>query len=115
MRNIPIPVDVARLQFICVKAPCPRIVNKETGELKTDKTSGQTVYEVLFSVEDTFGKIELVKVSIVGEPPISPGDEVTPVGLIGYVWELSGRWGISYRASALLPANASAPAEVRGA
>ncbi|MFI6802617.1 SCO3933 family regulatory protein [Streptosporangium canum] len=112
MRNIPIPVDVARLQFICVKAPCPRIVNKETGELKTDKASGQTVYEVLFSVEDTFGKIELVKIGVVGEPPVAPGNEVKPVGLVGYVWELSGRWGIAYRASALLPA--AATVEARG-
>ncbi|GGK62728.1 hypothetical protein Ppa06_20970 [Planomonospora parontospora subsp. parontospora] len=112
MRNIPIPVDVARLQFICVKAPCPRVINKDTGEIKTDKTSGQTVYEVLCSVEDASGKIELVKVGVVGEPPVSPGDQVTPVGLIGYVWELSGRWGIAYRASAVLPA---AVAEVRGA
>src|ERR1700754_1007040 len=98
MRNVPIPVDVARLQFICVKAPCPRIVNKDTGEIKTDK-NGNTVYEVLFSVEDTAGKIELVKIGITGEPPVGPGDTVTPVGLIGYVWEISGRWGISYRAS----------------
>ncbi|MBG0818181.1 hypothetical protein [Planomonospora sp. ID82291] len=111
MRNIPIPVDVARLQFICVKAPCPRVINRDTGEIKTDKASGQTVYEVLCSVEDAFGKIELVKVSVVGEPPVSPGDQVNPVGLVGYVWELSGRWGIAYRASALLPA---AAAEVRG-
>lgn len=112
MRNIPIPVDTAQLQFICVKAPCPRIIDKETGELKTDKASGQTVYEVLFSVENTFGKIELVKVSIVGEPQISPGDEVKPVGMVGYVWEIAGRWGIAYRASAFRPV--SAPAEAHG-
>ena len=30
--------------------------------------------------------------------------EVTPVGMVGYVWELSGRWGISYRATAFTPA-----------
>ncbi|MFC4530263.1 hypothetical protein [Sphaerisporangium dianthi] len=111
MRNIPIPVDVSRLQFICVKAPCPRIMNKETGELKTDKTTGQTVYEVLFSVEDAFGKIELVKIGVVGEPSVVPGNEVKPVGLVGYVWELSGRWGIAYRATSLL---ATVTAEARG-
>ncbi|GAA2846693.1 hypothetical protein GCM10010517_03460 [Streptosporangium fragile] len=112
MRNIPIPVDVSRLQFICVKAPCPRIVNKDTGEIKTDKVSGQTVYEVLFSVEDTTGKIELVKIGIAGEPPVSPGDAVRPIGLVGYVWELSGRWGIAYRATSLVPL--TAPAEAAG-
>ncbi|WP_061290966.1 SCO3933 family regulatory protein [Herbidospora cretacea] len=103
MRVIPIPVDAARLTFTCVKPPRPRLLNKETGEIKTDKT-GQTVYEVTLSVEDTFDRIELVKVAMSGEPTITPGDEVTPVDMIGYVWELAGRWGISYRVTGFRPA-----------
>ncbi|WP_113705343.1 hypothetical protein [Nonomuraea lactucae] len=102
MRTIPIPVDTGKLTITCVKAPRPRVLNKDTGEIKTDK-NGNTVYEVTVSVEDEFGRIELVKIGITGEPPITAGDPVNATGLVGYVWELSGRWGISYRASALLP------------
>jgi hypothetical protein len=104
MRNIPIPVDTTRLHFTCVKTARPRLLNRETGELKTDKASGQTVYEVTVSVEDDADRIELVKIGTIGEPAVSPGDEITPVGLVGYVWEIAGRWGISYRATSILPA-----------
>ncbi|MGW0200530.1 SCO3933 family regulatory protein, partial [Nonomuraea sp. NPDC003201] len=102
MRTVPIPVDVSKLSITCVKAPRPRVLNKDTGEIKTDK-NGNTVYEVTVSVEDEFGRIELVKIGITGEPPIKAGDAVNAVGLLGYVWEIAGRWGISYRATALLP------------
>lgn len=102
MRTVPIPVDVSKLTMTCVKAPRPRVLNRETGEIKTDK-QGNTVYEVTVSVEDEFGRIELLKIGITGEPPIKAGDPVNAVGMLGYVWEISGRWGIAYRASALLP------------
>ncbi|WP_219460032.1 SCO3933 family regulatory protein [Nonomuraea rhizosphaerae] len=102
MRTVPIPVDTSKLIVTCVKAPKPRLLNKDTGEIKTDK-NGNTVFEVTVSVEDEFGRIELVKIGITGEPPIKAGDSVNVVGLLGYVWEISGRWGIAYRATALLP------------
>ncbi|WP_219465670.1 SCO3933 family regulatory protein [Nonomuraea rhizosphaerae] len=109
MRNIPIPVDTAKLQFTCVKAARPRLVNKDTGEIKTDK-NGQTVYEITMTVEDESGRIELVKIATSGEPAIVAGQEVTPVDLVGYVWEISQggstRWGISYRAASIVPAMA---------
>ncbi|MBF8186255.1 hypothetical protein ITP53_10955 [Nonomuraea sp. K274] len=108
MRTIPIPVDTTKLVITCVKAPKPRLVNKDTGEIKTDK-NGNTVYEVTVSVEDEFGRIELVKIGTSGEPPISAGQQINATGMVGYVWEISGRWGISYRAAALLPAGGEPP------
>jgi hypothetical protein len=109
MRSVPIPVDTSKLAITCVKAPRPRVLNRDTGEIKTDK-NGNTVFEVTVSVEDEFGRIELVKIAITGEPPISVGDQIAPVGLLGYVWEIAGRWGISYRAERLLPAREAADA-----
>ncbi|GII89573.1 hypothetical protein Ssi03_75630 [Sphaerisporangium siamense] len=109
MRNIPIPVDINKLSFTCVKAPRPRLVNSDTGEIKKDK-DGQIVHEVVLLVEDETGRIELVKVGVSGDSPISPGNEVIPVGLVGYVWEIGQRWGISYRAAAFTPAGAGAHA-----
>ncbi|MCQ0018382.1 hypothetical protein [Actinomadura madurae] len=35
MRNI--PVDVSALTFVCVSPPRPKLVNQETGEVKTDR------------------------------------------------------------------------------
>lgn len=108
MRNIPIPVDVAKLTFVCVAAPRPRVLNQETGEVKTDK-SGQTVFEVALSVTDENGRIELVRVGVAGEPSVSVGMPVRPVDLVGYVWEMTrggeARWGISYRATSIVPAD----------
>ncbi|WP_157255161.1 hypothetical protein [Nonomuraea typhae] len=106
MRTIPIPVDTARLSFTCAKAPHPRLVNKDTGQIKTDK-EGNTLYETVLIAEDTLGRIELVKVNTTGEPPITPGQDVTPHGMLGYVWEIAQggqtRWGISYKATDITP------------
>lgn len=113
MRNIPIPVDTSKLTFTCVKAPRPRLANRDTGEVKTDK-NGQPMYEVTLTIEDQAGRIELMRLSIAGEPLISAGQEVTPLDLVGYVWEMpqggASRWGISYRAASLVPATATAGA-----
>ena len=102
MRTIPIPIDTSKLRFVCVRAPRPRVLNAETGE------DGNAVYELVVSVEDAFGRIELVKVATSGEPRVTVGQEVTPIGLVGYVWEASrdgqNRWGISYRAASIVPA-----------
>lgn len=100
MRTIPIPVDVTKLQITCVKAPKPRLVNKDTGEIKRDK-DGNVMYELTLLFEDEYSRMELVKVSITPEPEVSVGDEIIPVGLRGHVWETGGRWGIAYRAQAL--------------
>ncbi|MEU0521249.1 hypothetical protein [Streptosporangium sp. NPDC006007] len=107
MRTIPIPVDVTKLQITCAKAARPRLVSKETGEIKRDK-DGNTMYEVTLLIEDHFGRMELVKVSITPEPQISAGDEIVPVGMVGYVWEQGGRWGIAYRAQSFVPATSAA-------
>jgi hypothetical protein len=109
MRNIPIPVDTNKLSFTCVKAPRPRLLNQDTGEIKKDKT-GQIVQEVVLLAEDQTGRIELVKVGLSGDSPITPGDEVIPVGLVGYVWEIGQRWGISYRATSFTLTGAGARA-----
>ncbi|GAA3220895.1 hypothetical protein [Nonomuraea helvata] len=52
----------------------------------------------------------LVPIAHGQQPQREPGDQVNAVGLLGYVWEISGRWGIAYRASALLPAREAADA-----
>jgi hypothetical protein len=114
MRNIPIPVDSAALTFICVAAPRPRLVNQETGEVKTDR-NGQTMYEVGLTATNQHGRADLVNVSVAGEPAVTLGQIVKVHSLLAYVWEQERngrtRWGIAYRASEIVPvANAAAAA-----
>ncbi len=108
MRNIPIPVDVLRLTFVVVTDPRPRLVSHETGEVKTDR-NGQTVYQVGLSAADVTGRVELVNVSVSGEPDVKIGQVVVPARLVGFVWEQTRngevRWGIAYRADAITPAS----------
>jgi hypothetical protein len=107
MRNIPIRIDMSRLTFVCVTPPRPRVVNQETGEIKTDK-SGRTVYQVGLSVSDANGRAELVNVNVSGEPDIGVGQVAELSGLVGFAWEQirngQTRWGIAYRAESIAAA-----------
>jgi hypothetical protein len=107
MRNIPVPIDTARLTFVCVTEPRPRLVSQDTGEIKTDR-NGQTVYQVGLSAADASGRVELVNVSVSGEPQVRVGQVVNPAGLVGFVWEQTRngevRWGIAYRADTITAA-----------
>lgn len=104
MRSIPIPVDVARLTFVCVTDPRPRLVSQHTGEVKVDR-NGQTVYQVGLSAADVNGRVELVNVSVSGEPQVRIGQVATVAGLVGFTWEQTRngevRWGIAYRADSI--------------
>ena len=107
MRNIPIPVDTNRLSFVCVAAPRPRLVNQDTGEVKVDK-QGRTVFQVGLSASEVdSGRVELINVNVSGDPGLTVGQVVEPVGLVGFAWEQSRggqmRWGIAYRAGSFRP------------
>lgn len=114
MRHIPIPIDTTKLTFVCVSAPRPRLLDKDTGEVKVDR-DGQTVFQVGVSVSanDT-GRVELLTVNISGDPGLSVGQVVRPVDLVGFTWEQTRdgvtRWGISYRAASFAPAAVQAAA-----
>lgn len=113
MRNLPIPVDTGRLTFVCVSAPRPRLLDVNTGEVKTDK-QGHTVYAVGVSAADDNGRAELLSVNVSGEPAVTVGQIVEPVDLVGFAWEQTRggelRWGISYRAARIIPTTAPAAA-----
>ncbi|MDN3356120.1 hypothetical protein [Actinomadura sp. DC4] len=107
MRNIPIPIDTTKLTFVCVSAPRPRLVDKDTGEVKVDK-QGQTVFQVGLSVsENDSGRVELINVNISGDPDLNVGQVVQPTGLVGFAWEQTRggqtRWGIAYRTASFSP------------
>ncbi|MFD0854553.1 hypothetical protein ACFQ07_20115 [Actinomadura adrarensis] len=110
MRNI--PVDITALTFVCVAAPRPKLVDQDTGEVKADR-DGNPVFTVGLSAANAAGRVELVNVSVTGDPGVSVGQIVNPVGLVAFPWEQvrngERRWGIAYRADQITPA---APAAV---
>ncbi|TYK51114.1 hypothetical protein [Actinomadura decatromicini] len=107
MRNI--PVDLSALSFVCVSAPRPKVVNQDTGEVKTDR-NGQTVFTVGLSAADASGRVELLNVAVVGDQSVTIGEVVTPVGLVAFPWEavLGGqkRFGVAFRADRIAPVSA---------
>ncbi|GAA2456973.1 hypothetical protein GCM10010191_90690 [Actinomadura vinacea] len=111
MRNI--PVDTSALTFVCVSAPRPKLVNQETGEIKVDR-NGEAVFQVGLSAADQTGRVDLVNVAITGDPGVTLGQVVTPVGLVGFFWEqtLNGqhRSGVAFRAEQIVPVGASGAA-----
>lgn len=110
MRNI--PVDVSALTFVCVSPPRPKLVNQDTGEVKTDR-NGQTVFTVGLSAADPMGRVDLLNVAVTGDQSVTIGEVVTPVGLTAFPWEavLGGekRWGVAFRADRIAPVSSAAP------
>ncbi|WP_433476758.1 hypothetical protein ACQPZP_06680 [Spirillospora sp. CA-142024] len=104
MRNI--PVDVSAMTFVCVSPPRPKLVNQDTGEVKTDR-NGQTVFTVGLSAADAMGRVDLLNVAVTGDQTVTIGEVVTPVGLVAFPWEavLGGekRWGVAFRAERIAP------------
>lgn len=100
-----IPVDTGKLRGLwCVAAPEPR-VNTETGEVRKGR-DGLPVWVVGVSVRraDT-RKSSVIDVSVPGEPSgIVEGSRVSLADLEAVPWEIDGRHGVSYRASAITAA-----------
>nr|WP_239085995.1 hypothetical protein [Streptomyces parvus] len=118
-----IPVDVARLgSLMCVVPPEPR-VNQETGQIRTD-ADGKETWVVGVSVRQLERRrADVIEVAVSGEPKgITEGMRVLLNDLVAVAWEIDGRKGTSFRASAVLPhagpvppaPPATAPAKQRG-
>ncbi|SEG31309.1 hypothetical protein SAMN04489712_104351 [Thermomonospora echinospora] len=107
MRNM--PIDTTNLAFVCVSPPRPKLVNQETGEIKMDK-NGDAVYQVGLSCSNAEGRVDLLTVQVTGDPGVTLGQVVTPVGLVGFFWEqtINGerRSGVSFRAERVVPVGA---------
>ncbi|MEU0937217.1 hypothetical protein [Embleya sp. NPDC005971] len=107
-----IPVDVNRLgTLLCVVGPEPKLVNRETGELKVDK-DGETVWTVGVSVrQQNTRRASVIEIAVSGEPVgILEGVRVVAHGLIAFTWEQGGRHGTSFRADSIAPAVPADPA-----
>ncbi|MEV0935587.1 hypothetical protein ACIBMX_21765 [Streptomyces phaeochromogenes] len=104
-----LPIDTAKFAgIICAVPPAPRVANRETGQLRVDRETGKTMYQVgLCMMAGT--SADVVNVSVAGEPAgVQLGMPVAVRDLIATPWENDGRHGIAFRAAEIRPLNAPA-------
>jgi hypothetical protein len=113
-----LPIDTAKYTaIICAVPPAPRVANRETGQLRVDRDTGRTVFQVGLCLMSG-GSADVVNVSVPGEPSgVQLGMPVQVRDLVATPWENEGRHGIAFRASEIRPLSAppsSAPANKGG-
>ncbi|MGV9313425.1 SCO3933 family regulatory protein [Streptomyces sp. NPDC003691] len=108
-----LPIDTAKFTgIICAVPPSPRVANRETGQLKIDRTTGKTMYQVGLCLMSG-ASADVVNVSVPGEPAgVQLGMPVHVRDLVAMPWENDGRHGIAFRAEEIRPL--SAPAAAKG-
>lgn len=105
--NVHAPVRTEGLTAIF--SGCEPVADFATGEVRIDRATGQPLYRVHLTVILP-GEVrpQVWSVSVVGEPKgIQPGQVVGIDDLVATEWEIEGRHGIAFKASAIYPANAS--------
>ncbi|MCF3137055.1 MULTISPECIES: SCO3933 family regulatory protein [Streptomyces] len=98
-----IPVDTAAMTVMLIQAPEKKVKNRETGEVATDRQSGQVLYNVSVAVI-VDGRPDAVTIVVAEDgiqPDLMPGMAVELPGLVARPWENDFGHGISYRAIAV--------------
>ncbi|MBE9500695.1 hypothetical protein IHE61_30740 [Streptomyces sp. GKU 257-1] len=106
---VALPIDTAKFTgIICAVAPTPRIANRETGQVRVDRDTGQTVYQVGLCLMSG-RSADVVTVNVPGEPSgVQNGVPVQVRDLVATPWENEGRHGVSFRATEIKPLTAPA-------
>jgi len=92
-------IDVSGVQFFCTRAPEPR-VDRDTGATRTDRETGQPLWQVQLAALDSTGG-EVLAVTVAGQPEVAVGAPVTVEGLVAIPWSQGDRSGVAYRAASL--------------
>lgn len=109
-----LPIDTSKFTGIfCAVPPAPRLQNRETGQVRVDRETGQTVYQVGLCLMSG-ATAEVVNVNVAGEPRgVQLGVPVQVRDLVATPWENDGRHGVAFRAAEIKPL--SAPSSSGGA
>jgi len=92
-------LDIAGVGFFCTRNPEPK-VDFETGAVRTDRESGETLWRVQVAALDASGG-EILTVTVPGEPEVAIGSPVQVKGLVAIPWSQGERSGVAYRAESL--------------
>jgi hypothetical protein len=104
-RRMRLPIDTSRLQFLVV-APAEPLRQYEEGKPReawaprTDVNTGEILWRVqLVALGD--GEAEIIRVAVPGDPSVSQGEMVRVESLMAQAWEMEGRSGMAFRATAI--------------
>jgi hypothetical protein len=105
------PIDTTRLQFLVVAGaePLKQFEEGKPREAWAPRVDGNG--EVLWRVELVAlgeGQAQIIRVSVPGDPGVGQGEMVRVEGMTAQAWEMDGRSGMAFRASAVRSASARA-------
>ena len=107
-----IPVDLGKLSgFTLALLPAP-YTDRESGETRKDRDSGLPLYLIGVNISNPEAREAYsLMIQVAGEPAALELNQVVKVyDLTASPWDRDGRSGVTYRASAITPANTPAPA-----
>jgi hypothetical protein len=99
-----LPIDTSRLQFLVVAGAEP-LKQYEEGKPRESWAArvdgnGEVLWRVqLVALGD--GEAEIISVSLPGDPGVRQGEMVRVDGMTAQAWEMEGRSGMAFRASAI--------------
>ncbi len=101
-----LPIDTSRLQFLVVAAaePLRQFEEGKPREAWAPRVDGNG--EVLWRVQLVAlgdGEAEIIRVSVAGDPHVAQGEMVRVEGMTAQAWEMDGRSGMAFRATAIHP------------
>jgi hypothetical protein len=103
-----LPIDTSRLQFLVVARAEPlrqyeEGKPREAWAPRTD-ANGEILWRAqLVALGD--GEAEIIRVAVPGDPHVAQGEMVRVEGLTAQAWEMEGRSGMAFRASAIRSAS----------
>jgi hypothetical protein len=104
---VKLPIDTSRLQFLVV-APAEPLKQFEEGKPREAWAprvdgNGEVLWRVqLVALGD--GEADIIRVSVAGDPNVGQGEMVRVEGMTAQAWEMDGRSGTAFRATAIQPA-----------
>jgi hypothetical protein len=99
-----LPIDTSRLQFLVVSGAEPlkqyeADKPREAWAARTDD-NGAVLWRVqLVALGD--GAAQIMRVSVAGDPGVTQGEMVRVEGMTAQAWEMDGRTGMAFRATAI--------------
>src|SRR5215212_9016299 len=99
-----LPIDTSQLQFLVVAGAEP-LKQYEEGKPRESwaprvDVSGEVLWRVqLVALGD--GEAEIIRVAVPGDPGVGQGEMVRVEAMTAQAWEMEGRSGMAFRASAI--------------
>jgi hypothetical protein len=106
-----LPIDTSRLQFLVVSAAEP-LKKYEDGKPRESwaprvDENGEVLWRLqVVALGD--GEAEIIRVAVPGDPGVKQAEMVRVDGMTAQAWEMDGRNGMTFRATAIRPLTARA-------